>query len=180
MAMRKRWLPWATVIYLAVYIPSSVALKLHLRENSGSTDSKTVGSVAPSLALSDTSDGTINLALVYQQHAVTLVTVWATWCIGCRFEMAALRKVYANYKDRGIEIIAISIDKDRSKLMEYVQSVQIPFPIAIDNTGKFVETLGARALPTTIVVGRDGKILASFVGSVEGYETQFDEWLLKQ
>lgn len=89
---------------------------------------------------------------------VVMVNFWATWCQPCIKEMPLFVKIYERYKDRGFEILAISVDEleDRPKIISFVDRLKINFPILYDEgIAKLYE---AKSFPTTVFIGKQGNI----------------------
>lgn len=75
------------------------------------------------------------ITLSKQKGKVILVDVWATWCPPCVKEVPNLRKIYADYKDKGFEILGISVDMDKDKLEEYIKKEKVTWPIGFTGKG---------------------------------------------
>ena len=97
---------------------------------------------------------------------VTLVNFWATSCVSCVAEMPKLSSTYARYHDRGFDTIAVAMRYDPpSYVVNFANSRQLPFPVAIDNTGEVARQWGDVALtPTTYLVDQRGRIVKRYVG----------------
>ena len=96
---------------------------------------------------------------------VLLVDFWATWCGPCIAELPNVQAAYAKYHGQGFEILGISLDRenDRQKLETFIQEKNMPWRQIYD--GKFWEAAnavgyGVRAIPFTLLIGKDGKIAA--------------------
>lgn len=98
---------------------------------------------------------------------VSLVNFWATSCTTCVAEMPELVSTYNKFKDRGYETLAVAMSYDPpSYVVNFAQSRQLPFKVAIDNTGAVAREWGDIQLtPTTFLVNKRGEIVKRFVGT---------------
>ena len=101
------------------------------------------------------------------QGKVSLVNFWATSCTTCVAEMPELVSTYNKFKDRGYETLAVAMRYDPpSYVVNFAQSRQLPFKVAIDNTGAVAREWGDIQLtPTTFLVNKRGEIVKRFVGT---------------
>jgi peroxiredoxin len=97
---------------------------------------------------------------------VTLVNFWATTCVSCVKEMPSLVDTHQKYKDKGFETIAVAMSYDQPAwVINFAQSRQIPFKVALDNTGELAKNWGdVKLTPTTYLVDKQGRIVKRFVG----------------
>jgi len=107
-----------------------------------------------------------SLRLSELQGRVVLVNFWATWCAPCRLEMPGFQDVWDDYRDQGFTIVGLSVDQGiRSDVAEWIRRREITYPIAFP-TGATVQAFGgARVVPTSILIDRQGRI----VHRVEGF-----------
>lgn len=94
---------------------------------------------------------------------VVLVDFWATWCGPCVREIPRLKKLYAEYHDKGFEIVGISGDREAEPLEKFMEAREIPWECLYDKSATrqpMVEHYGIFAFPTCILVGRDGKVIS--------------------
>ena len=101
------------------------------------------------------------------QGKVTLVNFWATSCTSCVAEMPDLVATYNKYKERGYETVAVAMRYDPpSYVVNFAQTRQLPFKVAIDNTGVVAKSWGdVQLTPTTFLVNKRGEIVKRFVGT---------------
>ena len=95
---------------------------------------------------------------------VVLVDFWATWCGPCIAELPNIQKAYADYQDKGFEIVGISLDRaaDKEKLENFIKEKNMPWPQAYDGEGwgnAIAKKYGITSIPTTFLIGKDGKIV---------------------
>ncbi|AOW11816.1 redoxin [Hydrogenophaga crassostreae] len=97
---------------------------------------------------------------------VTLVNFWATTCVTCVKEMPALIATHNKFKDQGYETVAVAMSYDQPNwVVSFAQSRQLPFKVAIDNTGQIAQDWGdVKLTPTTYLVDKEGSIVKRFVG----------------
>lgn len=94
---------------------------------------------------------------------VTLIDFWASWCPPCRRSMPFLREVYAQYKDKGFEIVGVSLDRTHEAWVKGIEDLQIGWPQISDlqywkSAGAAL--YGVNSIPHTVLVDKDGVILA--------------------
>lgn len=97
---------------------------------------------------------------------VTLVNFWATTCVTCVKEMPSMIATYNKYREQGLETVAVAMDYDPPQwVANFAQTRQLPFKVALDNTGEIAKAWGdVRLTPTTYVVDKQGRIVKRFVG----------------
>jgi peroxiredoxin len=98
---------------------------------------------------------------------VVFLNFFATWCEPCREEMPAMERLYRIYKDRGLVMLAVAIREDARSVRSFTQGLQLSFPALLDEDGSVAYTYGIRPVPTTYLIGRDGKILSRGFGARE-------------
>ncbi len=127
------------------------------------------GSDAPDFT-ADINDGN-TFTLSEKQGKVVLLNFWATWCGPCVGEMPAFQKLYEEYGDK-IEILAVNMAEDRETVDAFVEDCGYTFPIAYDEGGKISIKYPSEGIPYTLVIGKDGKVSAIFLGAA-GADEQY-------
>lgn len=97
---------------------------------------------------------------------VTLVNFWATTCVTCVKEMPAITATYNKYQNQGFETVAVAMSYDPPAwVLNFAKTRQLPFKVALDNTGEIAKAWGdVKLTPTTYLVDRQGRIVKRFVG----------------
>jgi peroxiredoxin len=100
------------------------------------------------------------------QGKVVMVNFWATSCTTCVAEMPQMVDTYNKYKAQGLEFVAVAMKYDPPNyVVNYAETRQLPFKVAIDVTGDAAKAYGDVALtPTTFVIDKQGKIIKRYVG----------------
>lgn len=101
---------------------------------------------------------------------VVLINFWASWCGPCRKEMPELVRLAEALGPAGFEVLAVNVDRDEASAMRFLGGRLPPFPILFDPTSKVVGQFDVVAMPTSILVGADGRVLERH----EGYSA---EWM---
>lgn len=98
---------------------------------------------------------------------VTLVNFWATSCTTCVAEMPEIVATYNKYKGQGFETLAVAMSYDPpSYVVNFTETRQLPFKVAIDNTGAVAKAWGdVKLTPSTFIVNKRGEIVKSYVGA---------------
>jgi len=122
------------------------------------------GFLAPNFELQNTTGETIKLSDLRGQ--AVLVNLWATWCPPCRAEMQSIEKVYNEYKDQGLVVLAVNMtyQDTQSAIMPFVEQEKLTFPILLDETGVMANAYELHSLPSSYFIGRDGIIHEVVIG----------------
>ena len=96
------------------------------------------------------------------------INFFATWCPPCQEETPVLRDTYAEYRDDGLELVAISVQESTpSDVAEYAETYGLDYTIGFDATGAVFDTYGGYGLPTHVFLDADGVITQLFYGPVD-------------
>ena len=102
------------------------------------------------------------------QGQILVLNFWATWCPPCLQEVPKLNELYEGYKDRGVQVVGIALDKDSLELVApYVKEYRIEYPILVGNQQVLGGLKNFKGVPTTLLFDREGKIRKRFDGSFE-------------
>jgi peroxiredoxin len=125
-----------------------------------------VGSHAPDFRAIDLASGDSVSLRTYYAGTVTLVNVWATWCIPCRVEMPAMEKLYQSLAPRGFKIAAVSIDEGAPEdVQAFAQKLSLSFDILQDRSTKVQQIYQTTGVPESFLLNRDGIIVKRVIGA---------------
>jgi thiol-disulfide isomerase/thioredoxin len=113
---------------------------------------------------------------------VVLIDFWASWCPPCRASFPVMADLHQRYGERGLIIIAISVDEQRAKLEAFLKKTPAPFAVVRDATQKLVAAADAETMPTSFLLDREGRIRFRHQGFKPGetakeYEREIEELL---
>ncbi len=138
-------------------ILSAVAFTAALLFSTGAHAEIKVGDAFPALE----SYGLVNLAggeVPSLAGKVTLVDFWASWCAPCKASFPAMSKLYTDYESRGVQVVAVSIDEKPAAAAAFYKKMTPPFTALHDREQKLVQLVVVPTMPTSYLVGRDGKV----------------------
>ncbi len=107
---------------------------------------------------------------------VVLVDFWASWCAPCKASFPALAKLHQELSARGVVVLGVSIDEKPAAAAAFIKRLSPPFVTVHDRDQKLVKQVVVPTMPTSYLVGRDGKV--RFVH--EGYHGDATDRLLRQ
>jgi thiol-disulfide isomerase/thioredoxin len=125
-----------------------------------------VGARAPDFKAIDLATGdSISLRKRYR-GAVTLVNVWATWCVPCRVEMPSMERLYQGLAPRGFKIAAVSIDEGSPQdVQSFGQELGLSFDLLQDRSTKVQEIYQTTGVPESFLLNREGIIVKRVIGA---------------
>ncbi|MDX1375539.1 MAG: TlpA disulfide reductase family protein [Burkholderiales bacterium] len=95
---------------------------------------------------------------------VVLVNFWATWCAPCRAEMPSLERLRRSLEAEPFVLLAVNVGEDAAAVRAFAERVPMGFPLLLDRDAQASRDWRARALPTTFIVGPEGRIRYQAVG----------------
>jgi thiol-disulfide isomerase/thioredoxin len=155
-------LRWVVILLLISALPS---VSIHGKD----------GDTAPDFQLSDLGNKVVSLHELLEDGPV-LLDFWATWCSPCLKSMPLLEQLHLQYGEQGLSVVGINVDgpRSRSKIKPFIRSRRITFPHLIDRNGDVMRLFGVQAIPTSILIAKDGTIirrrLAAEVGDHKALE----------
>jgi len=119
--------------------------------------------MAPEFALQDAHGQTVRLSDF--KGKVVMVDFWATWCGPCKIEIPWFIEFQRKYKDRGFSVIGISLDEGGWQAVRpFVEEAKMNYPVLIGNDELASKYGGVDVLPTTFIIDKQGRIVATHQG----------------
>jgi len=156
-----------TVALIALFAAAYTVQRTH-RKNPGQAQSPS----APALSLTDLNGNTLHMS--DYKGRVLLVNFWAAWCGPCTAEIPQFIAMQQRYGPEGLQILGISIDDDERELRRFYRNKAMNYPVVIGNEAVTDGFGGVLGLPTTFVIGRDGRIHTKQVGSTDFSRLEVD------
>ncbi len=92
---------------------------------------------------------------------------WASWCGPCRQSFPFLNKLRNDYKEKGVEVIAINLDVDITEALAFLKDFPVDYPILLDPQGRMPSAYNVRGLPTAFLIDRKGEVFYRHLGFQE-------------
>ena len=92
------------------------------------------------------------------------INFWATWCPPCLEEMPAMERLWQAQKESGLVMLAVTVDANPKLVAPFVERHAFTFTVGLDTKMELAQTYGVRALPSSFVIDRDGRLTAIAVG----------------
>ena len=147
--------------YVAAF-PTNTRLA-RIKANNDLSLETAVGKQFKDFEMADVEGNIHKLSEYITANEVTLVDFWASWCGPCRAEMPAVKAAYEAYKDKGFGIIGVSLDNNKEAWVKAIADLGIEWPQISDLQGwncAGAKLYGVNSIPATVLVAKDGKILA--------------------
>lgn len=111
---------------------------------------------APDFRLTNRAGGEIALSELRGQ--VVMINFWASWCGPCRQEFPALDQIYGKYKPMGFTMVGINVESEKADAERFLGARPVSFPILFDPDNSVSGSYGVSAMPTTVLVDRQGRL----------------------
>jgi thiol-disulfide isomerase/thioredoxin len=106
---------------------------------------------------------------------VTVVDVWATWCPHCAEEIPIYNRLYDAFQGKDVAVVGLASDSPRRDIPSRVRQLGIKYPVLIGNDAAGQPFGRIQGFPTTLVIGKDGKIYKRYMGTVDNKEEKIKQ-----
>lgn len=160
--MKRRRLVIRTIILFL--LGAAVAYTLYANLTKDHNQRVEVGKTAPDFVLVDL-DGNKHKLSDYQGQGV-FINFWATWCKPCEREMPHINKYYQQFKDQGVQVLAVDVSESELVVKRFVEKHELNFPIMIDKDQQVQSAYGINPLPATFLVDKNGTLVKMHTGEL--------------
>lgn len=133
-----------------------------------------IGSRAPNFVVQD---GDKKIALHDFKGKVVVLNFWATWCPPCVEEMPSLVSMQSKLKDRGVEVLAVSVDVDERAYQKFLRDHNVNLLTVRDPDQKSNALYGTSMFPETYIIDRSGMVRRKFIGPVDWSQPEIVRYL---
>jgi len=128
-------------------------------------------SQAPDFTLPAMSGDSVSLSDLRGQ--VVLINFWATWCGPCRQEMPLLDALYQRYSRLGFTLLGVNVEKNSQDAADWLADRPVSFPVLFDSKSQVSQLYKVNAMPSTVLVDREGNVRYLHHGYQPGYEDEY-------
>ena len=154
-------------------IALSLSLVFSLAFSAALVQAKEMNEPAPDFTLKSRQGD--NLRLEDFRGQVVMLNFWASWCGPCRQEMPLMDEIYEQYKDLGFTVLAVNVDENRDEAHRFLDKVPVSYPILYDPESQVSEQYNVQAMPTTVMIDRNGNARFLHYGYKPGYEDDYEK-----
>jgi cytochrome c biogenesis protein CcmG/thiol:disulfide interchange protein DsbE len=104
------------------------------------------------------------LDLAPYRGKVVYLDFWASWCVPCRQSFPWMNGLNRELHEHGLQIVAVNVDREHADAARFLETTAPTFPIVFDPVGTLAEHWRVKGMPTSFLIGRDGKIVAVHPG----------------
>jgi peroxiredoxin len=129
--------------------------------------------IAPDFSLPDEKGAVVSLQDFDGQ--VVLINFWASWCGPCREEMPLLDELHKRYEPLGFTMLGVNVEEDSAAADHFLSTTSVSFPILYDRKNEVSKLYDVIAMPSTVILDREGNLRHVHHGYEPGYENDYQD-----
>ena len=106
---------------------------------------------------------------------LVLLNFWATWCPPCRLEMPSMERLYGEFRDKGLEVVAVNFMESGEQVRAFAEEQKLTYPMLLDKEAEIAGRYGVMRLPVSVLIGREGEVIAKAIGFKDWYKDDIRE-----
>ena len=107
--------------------------------------------------------------------SVVYLDFWASWCGPCRASFPWMSTLQTRYAERGLRVVAVNLDKQRELADAFLAGRSTPFTVAFDPAGQIARAYQVAAMPSSFLIGRDGRLIVRHAGFEAGHVAKLEQ-----
>ena len=108
-----------------------------------------------------------NISLSDYKGKIVFLNFWTTWCPTCRIEMPSMEKLHQKLKNKDFAMVTINLQESASQVKTFFKEFKLTFTALLDSNGEVGASFGIRAIPTTYILDKTGRIIGQVNGPRE-------------
>jgi len=148
-----------------MYVTSLKEMFANVEKAENAKKATEIGAVAPEFSLESITGDSIALSSLKGKYV--LVDFWASWCKPCRAENPNVVKAFNTFNGKGFDVLSVSLDRDSAAWKSAVEEDGMVWNHVIDATGNIAQTYGVEGIPFTLLLDKEGKIIAKNLRGTE-------------
>jgi thiol-disulfide isomerase/thioredoxin len=121
-----------------------------------------VGDAPPQLKVSKWLQGSAVRA--FDPGKTYVVEFWATWCGPCLQSIPHVAQVHHDSAASGVKVVAVNLEEGPDEIQKLLKRLKLELPVALDRDGAVASKYGVSAIPQTVIIDPEGKVIRHFVG----------------
>lgn len=130
-----------------------------------------VSGPAPNFTLKELNGKNVKLSEL--RGEVVLLNFWASWCGPCREEMPLLNAIHKKYEPLGFTVLGVNVEEQSDNAKSFIAERPVDFPILLDSKNQVSQLFDVVAMPTTVLIDRDGNMRFLHQGYKAGDEAEY-------
>jgi len=98
---------------------------------------------------------------------IVFINFWTTWCLACVIEMPSMEKLHQKFKDKDFAMVTINLQESAATVINFFKKYNLTFTTLLDTTGDVGAAFGIRAIPTTFILDKNGRLIGKVLGPRE-------------
>ncbi|WP_236559614.1 TlpA family protein disulfide reductase [Colwellia sp. 20A7] len=123
-------------------------------------------------------------ALLEHKGKVVYIDFWASWCVPCRKSFPWMNAIQDKYKQQGFTVVSINLDANKALAEKFLIEMPASFPVIYDPRGKIAKHFDIQGMPSSMLIGRDGKIklrhTGFFTNKIKQYQQEIEQFLTEK
>lgn len=164
------------ILLITIAVIGIGSIFLFFNNKAGTESTNISKKYVPDVSVKDLNGNDVKLNTLINGK-LTLLLFWATSCPSCRQELAAIEKYFPKYKDKGLSIIAFSLDENVNDVIKFIKANNLSIDILMSNADLMSAYGGIKSIPVTFILDNEGQIKNKIIGFNPKIEDEIKKYL---